>query len=319
MQEERGFPNAARGWRLVAVLAATMLMIAGHLAWDAERRNTKLNDEVRELRTRVSEKRELVARQREEMAEVAAGVERLARATSVLRERAASVRRLARMERVPERNPSITTVSATYDGRSVMLPFVSEDAGRALEGLAWLEGQTTAASDSITLLTVLLKQRAEEMSYGPPSVWPIRGLVTSPFGVRSSPYGEGPEMHAGLDIAARYGAPVAAAGGGQVVFAGRESGYGGLVIVDHGGRTDTLYGHLSALYVREGQQVRRGQMLGAVGATGRATGAHLHYEVRVNGAPVDPRRYLLAKAEGPRLAKVDGPRLAKAEGSRRTR
>jgi len=313
MQVEGGFPNAARGWRLVAVLAATMLMIAGHLAWDAERRNAKLNDEVRDLRTRVAEKREVVARQREEMAEVAAGVERLARATSVLRDRAASVRRLARMQQVPERNPSITTVNATYDGRSFM-PFVSDDAGRALEELAWLEGQTTAASDSITLLTVLLKQRAEEMSYGPPSVWPVRGLVTSPFGVRTSPYGEGPEMHAGLDIAARYGAPVAAAGGGQVVFAGREAGYGGLVIVEHGGRTDTLYGHLSALYVREGQQVRRGQVLGAVGATGRATGAHLHYEVRVNGAPVDPRRYLGAtKPDRPSVT------LAKADVSRRTR
>jgi len=312
MLEEREFPNAARGWRLVAVLAATMLMIAGHLAWDAERRNAKLNDEVRDLRARVADKRQVVARQREEMAEVAAGVERLARATSVLRERAASVRRLARMERVPERNPAITTVNATYDGR--FMPFVSEDAGRALEELSWLEGQTAAASDSILVLTVLLKQRAEEVSYGPPSVWPVRGLVTSPFGVRTSPYGEGPEMHAGLDIAARYGAPVAAAGGGQVIFAGREAGYGGLVIVDHGGRTDTLYGHLSALYVREGQQIRRGQVLGAVGATGRATGAHLHYEVRVNGTPVDPRRYLGA-------AKPDGPSLtmAQVDLSRRTR
>jgi len=84
----------------------------------------------------------------------------------------------------------------------------------------------------------------------------------------------------------------AAAGNGAVIFAGRDPGYGGVVIVAHGGQLDTLYGHLSALYVREGQSVRRGQAIGAVGATGRATGAHLHYEVRVNGAPVDPRRYL---------------------------
>jgi len=77
-----------------------------------------------------------------------------------------------------------------------------------------------------------------------------------------------------------------------VTFAGRDSGYGGLVVVAHGGKLDTLYAHLSALYVREGQRVHGGQAIGAVGATGRATGAHLHYEVRVAGAPVDPRRYL---------------------------
>ena len=99
-------------------------------------------------------------------------------------------------------------------------------------------------------------------------------------------------MHPGIDISASYGSPVTAAGNGGVIFAGRDPGYGGVVIVAHGGQLDTLYGHLSALYVREGQSVRRGQAVGAVGATGRATGAHLHYEVRVNGAPVDPRRYL---------------------------
>ena len=126
-----------------------------------------------------------------------------------------------------------------------------------------------------------------------PTLWPVRGLVTSPFGTRMSPYGDGHEMHPGIDISARYGLPVAAAGSGKVIFAGRDPGYGDLIIVDHGGQLDTLYGHLSALYVRQGQRVGRGQAIGAVGATGRATGAHLHYEVRVNGAPVDPRRYLM--------------------------
>ena len=296
MQDGYAFPNAARGWRMVAVLAATMLVIAGHLAWDAERRNGKLANEVRDLRTRLSDKREVVARQREEMGEVAAAVERLARTTTVLRERAVTARRLARMEDVRDRNPAVIKVNATHEGQA-FLPYMSPDAGRTLEQLAWLENQTAAAGDSIAVLTVLMKRRSEEMSFGPPSVWPVRGLVTSPFGMRESPWGEGAERHAGLDIAARYGAPVAAAGAGRVVFAGRESGYGGLVILDHGGHTDTLYGHLSALYVREGQQVRRGQPIGAVGASGRATGSHLHYEVRVNGAPVDPNRYLVvAKA-----------------------
>src|SRR5262249_60439206 len=112
------------------------------------------------------------------------------------------------------------------------------------------------------------------------------GLVTSQFGVRESPYGEGVERHPGIDISARYGVPVSASGDGKIVFAGRDSGYGGLVVIDHGGELDTFYGHLSMLSVRAGQRGVRGQPIGAVGATGRATGAHLHYEVRVRGNPV---------------------------------
>jgi len=184
---------------------------------------------------------------------------------------------------------TLVNVAASVDGR---MSVVSEDAGHALEELAWLDRQAAAASDSFAVLTVMLKDRVAEVSRGVPTLWPVRGLVTSPFGTRMSPYGEGREMHPGIDISARYGVPVTAAGSGEVIFAGRDPGYGSLIIVDHGGHLDTLYGHLSALYVREGQRVRGGQAIGAVGATGRATGAHLHYEVRVNGAPVDPRRYL---------------------------
>ena len=100
-------------------------------------------------------------------------------------------------------------------------------------------------------------------------------------------------MHPGIDISARYGVPVGAGGDGKVIFAGRDSGYGGLVVIEHSSHVDTLYAHLSAIYVREAQAVRRGQPIGAIGASGRATGAHLHYEVRVRGTPVDPQRFLV--------------------------
>ena len=283
----------ARGWRLVAMLMGTMTMIAGHLAWDAERRNTALRGELGQLRTRLSERRELIAHQRQEMSQVAVAVDRLARTTTTLRERAAQARRLAHMEESRDHAPETMAIPASFVDGS--LSIVSEDAAHALEQLAWLDTQAATATDSLAVLTVLLKQRANDVSRGLPSIWPVRGLVTSPFGTRESPYGEGREMHPGIDISAGYGRPVTAAGNGEVVFAGRDGGYGGLVVVDHGSNLHTLYGHLSKLYVREGEQVHRGQTIGAVGATGRATGAHLHYEVRMNGAPVDPRRYLVAK------------------------
>jgi murein DD-endopeptidase MepM/ murein hydrolase activator NlpD len=151
----------------------------------------------------------------------------------------------------------------------------------------------TATGESIGVVAALVENRTKRTTRGSvPSTWPVRGLVTSKFGVRQSPYGDTSEMHGGIDIMGRYGAPVDASGDGEVIFAGRDSGYGGLVIVAHPGDIRTLYAHLSAVYVREGQTVRRGQTVGAVGASGRATGPHLHYEVRVAGVPVDPGRYL---------------------------
>jgi murein DD-endopeptidase MepM/ murein hydrolase activator NlpD len=99
-------------------------------------------------------------------------------------------------------------------------------------------------------------------------------------------------MHTGIDIGAAYGSPVRAAAAGTVVVAGPVSGYGNAIVVDHGGGLATLYGHLSRFGVHAGSTVAAGQTIGAVGNTGNSTGPHLHFEVRVNGTPVDPMRYL---------------------------
>ncbi len=297
MFDGRVSSRATRGWQLVSLLLGTMTIIAGHLAWDAERHNGALGDEVQSMRTRLVEKREVIARQRREITEVAMAVDHLSRTTMALRERANQARRLAHMEETRDQTSDVHTVSATFDGG---LSIVSEDTAHALEELAWLDGQAANARDALAVLTVLLRQQPGDASHGVPSMWPVRGFVTSPFGTRTSPWDGEREMHAGLDISAQYGHPVAATAAGEVVFAGRDGGYGGLVVIDHGSRMHTLYGHLSALYVREGQHVRAGQPIGAVGSTGHSTGAHLHYEVRLNGSPVDPRRFLAAGASRPR-------------------
>jgi murein DD-endopeptidase MepM/ murein hydrolase activator NlpD len=125
-----------------------------------------------------------------------------------------------------------------------------------------------------------------------PSLWPVRGQVTAGFGQRLDPFsGEG-VFHSGLDISAPYGTRVDASADGIVLQSGPESGYGNEIVVDHGFGMTTKYGHLSKIFVVVGQEVKRGQVIGAVGMTGKTTGPHLHYEVIVNDTPVNPTKYL---------------------------
>lgn len=126
-----------------------------------------------------------------------------------------------------------------------------------------------------------------------PSIWPVVGKLESGVGGRRNPFsGRGYEYHEGQDIDAVYGALVAATASGKVTIAGWQRGYGNVVYVDHGSGLSTRYGHLSQIEVSVRQEVTLGQTIGRVGSTGRSTGPHLHYEVRINNQPVDPRQYL---------------------------
>lgn len=125
-----------------------------------------------------------------------------------------------------------------------------------------------------------------------PKGWPSRGWMTSGFGMRRSPFSGKPKMHEGLDIAASIGTPVYATADGIVSQAETVAGYGKLVVIDHGYGYKTYYGHNSKIQVKVGQKVRRSDRIASVGNTGSSTGAHLHYEVRLNGVPLNPRKYL---------------------------
>ena len=126
-----------------------------------------------------------------------------------------------------------------------------------------------------------------------PSIWPVKGWLTSGFGYRTSPFTGRREMHHGLDVATRSGTPIIAPADGIVAFAGREGGFGNLLTIDHGYGVVTKYGHCSAIDVKIGQKVKRGDVIARVGNTGRSTGPHLHYEVAVNGVSINPMRYIL--------------------------
>ena len=130
-----------------------------------------------------------------------------------------------------------------------------------------------------------------------PSLWPVEGRVTSSFGEREDPFnGEG-AFHAGIDISTSFGEPIHATADGVVDVAGMANGYGREVVLDHGHGIKTLYGHMSGFAVTAGDQVKRGQVIGYVGLSGRSTGPHVHYEVRIQNTPVNPHKYLRTTME----------------------
>ncbi|MFH1011527.1 MAG: peptidoglycan DD-metalloendopeptidase family protein [bacterium] len=132
----------------------------------------------------------------------------------------------------------------------------------------------------------------QEMLDHTPSLRPVEGgYVSSGFGYRRDPFTGRTDMHPGVDIPQKAGTPVVATGAGQVIYADRYHSYGKLVVIDHGNGYETVYGHLQIIHVKAGELVQKGQQIGTLGATGRATAPHIHYEVRVAGKPVDPLDY----------------------------
>lgn len=282
-------------WPAVTAVVAIAAAVSLHSAWNDRK---AVEEELALVRTRLAEKRALVRRQHQEIGQLAGQVDRVAKLVGGARERAAQLRRAAHLEesREPEQSPLKVLAGLEPGG-----PLFTEEGGHALEQLAWVESQASALSESVTLLSALLKS-SRTQGDGLPTRWPVRGEVSSDFGTRVIGHGTG--FHRGVDIRARYGTPVTASAGGVVVFSGAMSGYGSMVVVDHGNDVKTLYAHLSAIYASEGRRIRRGDVIGAVGTSGRSSGPHLHYEVRVGGEPIDPACYLQSatSAQRDRLA-----------------
>lgn len=175
------------------------------------------------------------------------------------------------------------------------------DAGRVPVGRADLDelaSRATALASSLDAVDGALIERGEMIS-SLPAIAPVRGILTSGFGVRRDPMTTGPSMHPAIDIAAPPGKPVVATADGIVVRAEYDRGLGNCVFVAHGFGLTTRYGHLQKSTVQPGQKVRRGELIGYVGNTGRSTGYHLHYEVLLNGEQVNPLGYILDSASGP--------------------
>lgn len=144
-------------------------------------------------------------------------------------------------------------------------------------------------------LQELVKNQEDKLLYhaSRPSIWPVKGWVTSEFGFRRSPLSGRREFHSGLDIAAQWGSSIAAPSAGIVKFSGYRGGLGKTVVIDHGYGIESYFGHTSQLSVKSGDIVKRGTKIASVGTSGHSTGPHLHYEIHVDGVPIDPMQYIL--------------------------
>jgi murein DD-endopeptidase MepM/ murein hydrolase activator NlpD len=198
--------------------------------------------------------------------------------------------------------PSVSTsdqrqqVSEVRDSTQAESDFATENteemAQQVRESIDALVREAAQQEQALESLTQIAEQRSTQWA-STPSIWPVRGWVTSTFGPRVSPFTEKPAWHDGLDIGASPNAPVQAPALGRVVTVTFDSKMGNMVKLDHGYGIETVYGHLAKSLVKEGQRVKRGEVVALVGSTGLSTGPHLHYMVKKNGQALDPTKFIL--------------------------
>jgi murein DD-endopeptidase MepM/ murein hydrolase activator NlpD len=260
---------------MLAAAASVGLLLVG-LTVFALRANFDRNDYDR--------LREEAVQHRQEMGQLTAKLEILRKELVVMAQNDARVRVMAKL--VKPQGDSVGGVGG---------PAVGDE---PVDSLATLQRQIDSLRREVDLHRVSQEEiqgffnDQRSLSGARPTGWPVKGWLTSTFGVRRDPFDGQRRMHEGLDIATRTGTPVIATAAGIVREIGTEPGYGKLVVVDHGYGYATAYGHNSRILVKVGQRVKRGDRLAAAGNTGRSSGPHVHYEVRLNGVPVNPQKYL---------------------------
>lgn len=205
----------------------------------------------------------------------------------------------------PSPSNSVSSSNSIYPSNSSSA-YLLEKSGYIEHELSYMSrsssnGVLDRASENITFLkevtpdlSTALDEVGSYVDYirAKPEIWPARGRITSGFGTRETPYGDGYQFHTGVDIAGSHGSTVWATADGEVIYSGYRGSLGNLLIICHGNGYETHFAHLEDFAVQAGEEVEKGQTIGYMGRTGRTTGTHLHYEVHHDGSPVNPMRYM---------------------------
>ncbi len=275
-----------RAWLRNGAVALGAFALAGMITGGHYLSLLRVASDNRALKEENAQLRSQILLVREKVAHISATLDRVERFDAKLRNGVTQLQD-------PERNLAIGPVGNPETAAIPAPPPAAHENLSALPAkLATLDDEASRQESSLRELQGYFDDQASLLSSAP-SQWPTRGWVTSDFGVRLDPYSAERMMHRGLDIATPYGQPVYAPSDGVVAFVGSGGGYGKELVLDHGYGVKTRYGHLSEVFVKRGEAVKRGARVAAVGNTGRSTGPHLHYEVRVNGIPENPRKFIL--------------------------
>jgi murein DD-endopeptidase MepM/ murein hydrolase activator NlpD len=274
-----------RRWLKKGAVGAAAVLVVGVITVTHYFTLLSASSENRTLKEENAQLRSQVLLVQEKVAHVQATLDRVERFDAKLRSAVTHLQD-------PERNLAIGPVGAPEATAPVPGAAARENPAALPGRIASLENEAHRQEASLRELSEYFEDQ-KSMLASTPSIWPTQGWVTSDFGVRLDPYNADRSMHQGLDISTPHGQPVSTPSDGTVVFNGTEGGYGKVLVIDHGYGVKTRYGHLSETFVHLGERVARGQKVAAVGNTGRSTGPHLHYEVRVNGIPENPRKFIL--------------------------
>lgn len=266
---------------LLAVLTIDYWYVLGQIG-----ENRELRFEARKLKQQVEIYESRLQTMERTLDRVQTFATRLRMITSV-EESAATLQSKIDGVPIPEAEHNIGSQPLSPEDEKVIA--ASEETESRFSGLQTLAFRIESGLQDLTEL--LIDQRSFLAAL--PTIRPALGYFTSGFGIRHSPYGGQDKMHEGVDIGSPIGTPIRAPAFGTVTFSGVKPGYGRTVVLDHGFGLETLFGHSSQLLVQAGKKVKRGDRIALIGNSGRSTGPHVHYEVRIHGTPVDPLSYIL--------------------------
>ncbi|KPA12118.1 peptidase M23B [Candidatus Magnetomorum sp. HK-1] len=246
------------------------------------------------LKQKLDNKTTEIIQQRQQINKFAKEVNGLKKRVAYLNQFEMKVRTLANLD-MPSEDGFLSVGGTLPEDLDASLPLQEQHAAlvRDMNDQAdQIQEATFCQEKSFLRLLESLEERREFLA-STPSIRPAKGWYSSPFGYRVSPFTSKREFHKGVDIANHLGTKIIAPAKGLITFAGRRGGYGKMIVIDHGHGMETRYGHMDRLYKQEGDIIKRGDVIGLMGNSGRSTGPHLHYEVRLNGAPVNPTKYIL--------------------------
>lgn len=276
-----------RGWLgIIGFVCAALLIMCNVWLWDRYNQSLKLE-------TRLLEAEKTIDEQNTQLLSMVVKVREVASDLSRVRQFDTKLRLMMNLDNELQNVGNAGAASGDELGRGVLPLHRQALAARRMHSfLRQLSDDVRLEEVAQQELLRVLRENRDAIA-AMPTVWPVEGFISSPFGGRYSSFSGRSEFHKGIDVRARPGTPITSPAKGTVNFAGGDGAYGLSVEVQHSRTISTKYAHMQRIVVREGQQVRRGDIIGFVGSTGRSTGPHLHYEVKINGLHVNPMRYIL--------------------------